>query len=238
MLARSLALLALTLASPIAAYADEPARPFIETTGEGWVNAKPDYAIVTIGVQSAGEAAQAVVADNSKATQAVIDAVKGAGVDAKDIQTSDFSIWPRMSVPGKGDTKPPAIVGYNVTNRVTVKTHDIARLGDLLDKAATGGANSINGVRFGVSDASRLLDDARKAAVADARRKAETYAGEAGVKLGALLELNESGAAAPYPRAEGIAPMAAAMPAPPIEAGESKLTVSVRARFEIAGAKP
>jgi uncharacterized protein YggE len=235
MLARPLALLVLTLGFPLAAYADEPARPYIETTGESSASAKPDIAVVTIGVQSVAEAAQAALADNSKATQGVIDAVKSAGVDAKDIQTSDFSIWPRMSIPGKNDTKPPAIVGYTVANRVTVTEHDIARLGDVLDKAVSAGANSINGVQFGVTDASKLLDEARKAAFADARRKAEIYAAEAGVKLGPLIELDETGAPAPMMyRHAAVAP--ASIAAAPIEAGESKLTVSVRARFEIAPA--
>lgn len=237
MLAKRLALLVLTLAVPLAAHADEPARPYIETNGESWVSAKPDFAVVTIGVQSADRAAQGALASNSKATAAVIEAAKGAGIDAKDIQTADFSIWPRMSSPGKNETEPPAILGYTVSNHVTVTAHDIARLGDLLDKAVAAGANSINGVEFGVADASKLLDAARKDAFADARRKAEVYAAEAGVKLGALIELDETGAPAPLLRHRAAVPMAAA--APPIEAGESKLTVGVRARFEIApGAKP
>jgi uncharacterized protein YggE len=218
------------LASTLPAYAEEPARPFIETTGESSVGAKPDFAVISIGVQSAGRAAQAALADNSKATQTVIDAVKGAGVEAKDIQTSDFSIWPRMSTLAKNETEPPAILGYTVANRVTVTTRDIGRLGDLLDKAVAAGANSINGVQFGVTDASQLLDQARKAAFADARRKAEIYATEAGVKLGALAELDETGAATPVYQRH----MAMEAASAPIAPGENKLTVSVHARFEIA----
>ena len=224
-------LLALTLASTaFVARADEMARATIETTGESTVGAQPDFALITIGVQSASRTAQAALADNSKATAAVIEALKGAGVEAKDIQTSDFSIWPRMSNLAKNDAEPPAIVGYTVANRVTVDERDLARLGDVIDKVVTAGANSINGVQFGVSNASVLLDQARKAAFTDAKRKAEIYASEAGVKLGALAELDETGAAAPVYMRHALAVGAAA----PIEAGESKLSVSVHARFEIA----
>lgn len=220
-----------------AAHAQDAARATIETTGESTVGARPDFALVTIGVQSVGKTAQAALADNSKATAAVIETLKGAGVDAKDIQTSDFSIWPRMSNLAKNNSEPPAILGYAVANRVTVDERDLARLGEVLDKVVAAGANAINGVQFGVSNASALLDEARKAAFADAKRKAEVYAAEAGAKLGALTELDETGAAAPVYARHAVALSAAA----PIEAGENKLSVSVHARFEIApgaSAKP
>ncbi|WP_158814744.1 SIMPL domain-containing protein [Methylocapsa sp. S129] len=225
-------LIALMLACSLGvAQADEAARPTIETTGESTVGARPDFATITIGEQSAAKTAQAALADNSKATAALIEALKGAGVEAKDIQTSDFSIRPQMSNVGRSGGEPTTIVGYSVSNRVRATLHDLTRLGDVLDKAVAAGANSVNGIQFGVANASILLDEARKAAFADARRKAELYAGEAGVKLGALASLEETGAAMPvYANAAG---MPAAMAAP-IESGQSTLSVGVRARFEIA----
>ena len=224
-------LVALMLACSLGvARGDEAARPTIETTGESTVSAKPDFATITIGVQSGGKAAQAVLADNSKATAAVIEILKSAGVEAKDIQTSDFSIWPQTSGAVRGSGEPTGIVGYTVSNHVKVTLRDLTRLGDVLDKAVSAGANSVNGVQFGVANASVLLDEARKAALADARRKAEIYAVEAGVKLGGMASLEETnGAPAPYPMSAGLERTNV-----PIEAGERTLSVGVRVRFEIA----
>lgn len=223
-------LVALMLASSLGvARADDAARATIETIGESTVAAKPDFAVITVGVQTAGKAAQAALADNSKATAAVLEALKSAGVEAKDIQTSDFSIWPQMSSAGKSGAEPTGIVGYAVSNRVTVTLHDLTRLGDVLDKAVAAGANAINGIQFGVANASLLVDEARKAAFADARRKAELYAAEAGVKLGALAGLDETGGAAPI----YAAPASLSVSRTQIEPGQSRLSVGVRARFEI-----
>jgi uncharacterized protein len=210
--------------------ADDAVRPTIETTGESTISARPDFATITVGVQSAGKTAQAALADNSKATAAVIEALKAAGVEAKDIQTVDFSVWPQMSNVNRAGGEPTAIVGYAVSNRVRATLRDLAHLGEALDKAVAAGANSVNGIQFGVANASVLLDAARKSAFADARRKAEIYAGETGARLGALASLEETSAAMPvFAKAVGMAASAA-----PIEAGESTLSVGVRARFEIA----
>ena len=115
---------------------------------------------------------------------------------------------------------------------MTVTVRDIPRLGALLDKAVTAGANSIYGISFGHNDLSALLDKARPLAVADARRKAEIYAAAGGGRIGRLMVLTEEGGRQP-PMAFSRAYAAAAAAPTPIEAGEDKLTVSVNARFEL-----
>jgi uncharacterized protein len=224
-------LVALMLACSLgAARADDATRPAIETTGEASIAAKPDFATITIGVQSAGKTAQAALADNSKATAALIEALKNDGIAANDIQTSDFSIWPQMASGPRGGPEPTAIVGYTVSNRVKATERDLMRLGDVLDKAVTAGANSVNGIQFGLVNESALLDDARKTAFADARRKAELYAAAAGVKLAGLLSLEETSASAPaFLKTHSLERASV-----PIETGESALSLAVRARFEIA----
>ena len=217
-----------------AANAQSPARSTISTIGEGVASAAPDFAVVTIGVQTQSKTAQSALGENSKATAAVIDALKGVGVAPKDIQTSEFSVWPQnVEQPSRAmGGAPQGVAGYIVSNRVTATVRDVSRLGEVLDKAVASGANAINGVEFGVNDASRLLDEARKTAFADAKRKAEIYAAEAGAKLGPLVSLEESGASAPI--AGGMMKEMAAAPRPPIESGEMKLSVLVNAQFEIA----
>ena len=229
-LSRSL-LAALILACPSGvARAEDAARPTIEATGQSTVSARPDYATIVIGVQSNAKNAQTALADNSKATAAVIETLKGAGIEAKDLQTSDFSIWPQTSNVGRAGGEPTTIVGYSVSNHVRTTLRDVTRLGEILDKAVTAGANSVNGIHFGFANSSALLDEARKAAFADAKRKAELYASEAGVKLAGIDSLEETGASpAPFAVSAGLERANA-----PIEAGESKLSIGVRARFEIA----
>jgi uncharacterized protein YggE len=181
-------------------------------------------------VQSNARNAQAALADNSKTTANLIETLKAAGIESKDIQTSDFSIWPQVSNVGRAGGDPTTIVGYSVSNHVRTTIRDVTKLGEILDRAVTAGANSVNGIHFGIANSSALLDEARKAAFADAKRKAELYASEAGVKLAGIASLEETGAG-PAPFAVSASLERASVP---IEAGESKLTIGVRVRFDIA----
>jgi len=209
-------------------------RRSVSVSGDAVASAKPDIVFVTIGVESAGKDARDVLAANSKATSDVIAAMKSNGIDARDLQTSGFSVRPNVdrsqNTLSSADNT-PAINGYTVSNSVNVTLHDLTRLGDVLDKAVAAGANSIDGVQFDVTNQSALLDDARKDAFEDARRKAAIYASAAGLKLGRLIELSESTG----PRGGGILYRAKAMSAAavPVESGESTLGVSVSARFEL-----
>lgn len=205
---------------------------WVEVSGEGSVSAAPDFARATLGVTTTGKTAGEAVEANAKAANALISLIKAEGVAPADIQTSELSISPMFSQPSPGQTTAPTITGYSVSNNVTVMVRDIPRLGALLDRAVSGGANSIYSVGFGHNNASALLDKARPLAVADARRKAEIYASAGGARIGRLMVLTE--AAQPQPPVAFAARSYAQAAAPtPIEAGEDKLTVSVIARFEL-----
>jgi len=222
-----------TLAALSPAMADEANNRWIEVAGEGSVSAAPDFARVTLGVGSTGKTAGEAMVANAKAANALVSLIKAEGVAPADIQTSEMSISPTFSQPAHGQETAPTITGYSVTNNVAVTVREIPRLGALLDKAVTAGANSVYGVGFGHNDTSALLDKARPLAVEDARRKAEIFAGAAGAKIGKLMVLTEEAGRQP-PIAFSRA-FAASAPAPtPIEAGEDKLTVTVTARFELA----
>jgi uncharacterized protein len=205
---------------------------WVEVRGEGSVNAAPDFARVTLGVTSTGKTAGEAMAANAKAANALVSLVKAEGVAPADIQTSEVSISPMFSQPSPGQQNAPTITGYSVSNNVAVLVREIPRLGALLDKAVTAGANSIYGVGFGHNDPGAILDKARPLAVADAMRKAEIYAAAGGARIGRLMALTEEGGFQP-PVAFSRA-YAAGAPAPtPIEAGEDRLTVMVTARFEL-----
>lgn len=205
---------------------------WVEVTGEGAVAAAPDFARATLGVTTTGKTAGEAMAANAKAANALVSLIKAEGVAPADIQTSELSISPMFAQSPPGQATAPAIAGYSVNNNVAVTVRDIPRLGALIDKAVSGGANSIYGVSFGHSNESALLDKARPLAVADARRKAEIYAAAGGARVGRLMVLTEEGGRQPPVAFARTFATGAAAPTP-IEAGEDRLTVIVTARFEL-----
>ena len=226
------------LGAPTALAAD--ARPgdagearWVEVTGEASINAAPDFARVTLGVTTTGKDAREAAAANAKAVNALISLIKGEGIAPADIQTSSLSISPQFSNPRSGGSAEQTILGYSVSNMVTVTVRDLPRLGSLIDKAVEAGANAMYGVAYGENDPGGLLDKARPQAVADAKRKAEIYAGAGGAKVGRLMQLSEQGSSQPMQFARHAYVQSAAAVPTPIEAGEDRLTVSVTARFEL-----
>ena len=159
----------------------------------------------------------------------VLLALKGAGIDEKDFQTSRLSLQPQNSS-GKA-SGPPTIVGYRASNRVTIRLRDVTKLASVIDTLVGAGANDIGGINFMVSQASKLLDEAREKAIADARRKAEIYAKAAGVTLGAPLSIAEGGAPGPIFYRRMAAPMAAS--GAPVAQGEETLQVTVSVSWAI-----
>ncbi len=157
----------------------------------------------------------------------VLLALKGAGIDEKDFQTSRLSLQPQ-SAPGR--TGPAAVVGYRASNHVTVRIRDVTKVASVIDTLVGAGANDIGGINFMVSQASKLLDDAREQALADARRKADIYAKAAGVTLGAPLSITEGGSPGPMPFRKMVGAMAAAAP---VAQGEETLAVTVSVSWAI-----
>jgi uncharacterized protein len=201
----------------------------ISVTGEASISVPPDLASVDAGVATDAKTAREASEANNVAMGKVMAALKTANVDSKDIQTSRLSLQPQYA-PNRSGTSP--IVGYRASNRVTVRIRDVSQVAGVIDTLVGAGANDIGNVNFEVSQASKLLDDAREKAVADARRKAEIYARAAGVTLGTPLSISEEGAPQPAFRAKIAAPMAAAAPTP-IAQGEETLSVSVAVTWAI-----
>jgi uncharacterized protein YggE len=217
-------------AAPALAEADFP--PAISVTGEAQVSAPPDLAQLDAGVASDGKTAREAAEANNAAMSKVLAALKGAGLEDKDYQTSRLSLQPQYAPNRPG---PSPIVGYRASNRVNIKLHDVAKVASVIDTLVTAGANDVGNINFTVTQASKLLDDAREKAIADARRKAEIYAKAAGVTLGAPLSISEEGAPAPVFRAKMMraAPMETSTP---IAQGEETLSVTVAVTWAIKSA--
>ena len=224
---------ALSLVTPALAETDVP--PAISVTGEGTVSVPPDLAQIDAGVASDGKTAREASEANNAAMAKVVQALKGAGIADKDYQTSRLSLQPQYAQnrPGSTVSGPPMVVGYRASNRVSIKLRDLAKVASVIDTLVAAGANDIGNLNFTVTQASKLLDEAREKAVADARRKAEIYARAAGVTLGAPLSIAEEGAPVPMFRAKtlAVAPMAAG--APPVAQGEETLSVTVSMTWAI-----
>jgi uncharacterized protein YggE len=221
----------LLLAAPALAETDFP--PEISVTGEASISVPPDRAEIDAGVTSEAKTAREASDANNAAMGKVIAALKGAGIDEKDMQTSRLSLQPQYSTPVSNRPGPATIVGYRASNRVSIRLKDVAKVASMIDTLVSAGANDISNINFTVSNASKLLDDAREKAVSDARRKAEIYAKAAGVALGAPLNISEGGAPQPVFRAKMAMPAAMAGAPPPIAQGEETLSVSVAVTWAI-----
>ena len=219
--------LALALASPLRAQAVDR---LVTVGGEATIEVAPDTAIIRIGVTSQGKNAREASEANARQITAVLAAIKASGIDDRDIQTSRLSLQPQYD-PNKSGTA--RLTGFQVTNQLTVRIHDIGKLPDILDRAIAAGANEMSGIEFAVSQQSRLLDQARAEAVADARRKAELYAQAAGAKLGRVLQIADESAPAPRPLVQAM--RAGAVPVAP---GEQMLRVAVTVSYELVSEPP
>ncbi|MGD8403935.1 MAG: SIMPL domain-containing protein [Anaerolineales bacterium] len=236
LLISAIVLVALTLGacSPtIMADAAPPVRT-LNVNGTGQVFLSPDIAYIYIGVHSEeATAAEAVTANNGE-TQKVIEALKEAGIDAKDIRTTNFSIWPNQQYGPDGQ---PTSTRYVVDNSVFVTVRELDNLGDLLDSAIGAGANSVNSIQFDVADKTEALKKAREEAVKDAKEQAQELADAAGMKLGEVQSIGfQDSGAVPYLNSYGkggggaVASEAAAVP---IQPGQLTLTVNVSMSYEI-----
>ena len=229
----ALAAVLILAATPALAQTSPPQQPprTLTATGTAEVHAAPDTAVVTLRVVTENETAAAALAANSAALTKVLTAVRSFGVDSKDLQTIGLSLQPRYKPAG---SEPLRIIGYHATDGVSARIHDLTKVGDLLDKVTIAGANRIDGIAFVVSNQERLLDTARRNAVADAKSKADLYAQAGGFTLGKVMSLDEENAPTFQPMARAMAAPAPAGMAVPVEAGEMTLSVRVRVVWSLA----
>jgi len=205
------------------------AQSLITVTGEATVEATPDMATVSLGVTTDGATAAEAMAANTKALQAVIDRLKAAGIEDRDLQTSNLTLNPNWVGYDSGST--PKIAGYVASNMLNVRVRALNSLGTVLDASIADGANTLNGITFDLSAPRPAQDEARKAAVEDAKARATLLVEAAGASLGKIVSITENagyGSGMPMFRAE-----ASAAPVP-VASGQIGLTSSVTISFEIA----
>lgn len=212
------------------AQAEESDKRTVSLSATGAVKTTPDKVDITTGVTSEGQTARDALTKNTEAMTKVVDGLKAAGIKAKDIQTTNFSVSPIYEKKKQGYAA--FITGYRVSNQVHITVHDTKKLGKILDAVVNLGANKINSINFGVSEPEPLKDEARKQAVKNAIANAKLYAEAAGVELGPVLTITEESGVVSPRFAAAAAPMAEAR-AVPIEAGTTTIQVRVRMTWEL-----
>lgn len=216
---------------PAEAMADAGART-IRVSGEGVAAAPPDEATVHTGVTTEAKTAGEALAANNEAMEKVRATLQEFGIDPKGVQTSQFNVQP-VRDRGPDREAPPEVVAYRVTNQVRVRVRKLSELGKILDALVRAGSNQLSGLTLGVGDPTAVLDEARRKAVADARRRAGVYAEAAGVRVGKVRVISEEPVSPPRPLMLGRAAAFEAASAVPVAAGENEFRVRVHVVFAL-----
>ncbi|NDV01969.1 SIMPL domain-containing protein [Pseudoroseicyclus tamaricis] len=198
------------------------AQSLFTVTGTGEAAAKPDMAIITVGVEHRAESAEAALDAVSAGLAPVIEQLRAAGIPAADIQTSGLRLDAQMNY----EVTPPEQTGFVAGSTLTVRIEGVEGTGELIDELVGEGANQLYGISFGLSDSAAALEEARRAAVADARERAELYAEALGVTLGPIAGFSEGGGmgGGPVPVPEMRMMDAGSMP---VAGGELSVSASV-----------
>lgn len=210
-------------------------RDVITIDGTGKVTAKPDVAIINLGVQTEALTVKETQKNNTQKMNAIVAAMKDLGVADKDLLTSNYSLNPKIDWRDGRQN----IIGYTITQNLTVKLRDLDKAGDVLAKAAELGMNQSGGIQFTIDEPKTLQERARTLAIEDARKKADQLAKELGLKIVKVVTFSEGGYGAmpPMPMYEAKAQMNAsidqALPSPDIQSGSLDVVTNVNVTFEV-----
>ena len=219
--------------SPGVAVADAFRATTLSLSAFGEVKAAPDMASISLGVQTQAPTAAQAMSENAQRMSQVVAALKHAGIEARDIQTSGLNLEAQYAYE---PNKPPRLTGYQASNQVTVIVSDLARLGSTLDAVVAVGANQVNGVSFGLKNPGAAEDAARLKAVQALSAKAQLYAGATGYRLDRLVNLSEGGGYTPPRPLPMFAARTMALEASPtsVEPGQLDIRIDVTAVYELA----
>lgn len=208
----------------------------ITIDGEGKITAIPDIAQISLGLQTDKATVAAAQKENTDKMNQIISELKKMGVDSKDIQTTNYSIYPRYDwADGR-----QLLRGYTVTQNVSVKIRDLEKVGTIVDKAGSLGANQVGSLNFTIDEPEKIRQQAREKALLNAKEKAEALAKIAGVRLGKLVSFTESGGGQPIPiygdyamKSLAVGMGGEAAPAPAVEPGSQDVIIDVMVTYEV-----
>jgi len=208
-------------------------RPTLSLSATAEVMIEPEFASVRSGVTIRADTAQAAVRENAELMSEVFSALRRAGVEERDMQTSNFSVQAIYEWVGRDADRTRVLRGYQASNIVTARVRDTGEVGEVIDAMVTAGANDIQGVSFGAEDTADDMDEARRMAVSRLMDKAELYADAAGLELCGVRSMREDGGMSPRPQYANAVLMrsSAEMADTPVAAGELTLSATVSADF-------
>jgi len=204
----------------------------IMVSGEGKVYIIPDIATVNIGVENEGTDIAAIIKKNTEKMNAIIDDIKGLGIDEKDIKTTNYNLTPQYNWT---ESEGRIFTGYKITNTILVKIRNFEKIGDVLSKSTERGANSIGNISFTIEDPEKIIQEAREKAIEQAKTKAESIAESSGLKLVKLLNVQEGYSpyyGTTYEKATGGG-IEAAAPAPQIQPGQQEVSTTVTLTYRV-----
>lgn len=238
-----IALLIAYLIAPTTALAGEgvkPEPPALTVAANGTVTVAPDTAFVTLGMETAGKSLAETQIQNSAVMQKVMERLRGLKIEKERIQTSSFTVSPHYKPPPKrpSDAPPvlPEIIGYTVSNTLTVEVRDLDKVATVIEEALSAGANHFHGLHWGLRDEQQARLNALKLAAAKAREKAVTLGESLNVKLVRLVNVTEGGHVVrpALHMARATMAMEATGGEVPISSGEIKVEATVTLVYEIA----
>jgi len=218
---------------------DIESRDTITVSDKGEVYAKPDLALVNFSVITEAKTVEEAMADNTENMNAVIEFIKGQGVEDKDLKTTSFNIYPRYEWQEKATCVPPCpsgkrvLVGYEIRQSLQVKIRDMGKIGEIIEGATTSGANEVGNLQFTIDNQDELKKQARDEAIEKAKVKAQELALKLGVNLVRITNFSESGVVPRFYAFEESMVGIGGGEAPQIETGENKIEVTVTITYEI-----
>lgn len=220
----------------------EAGHTLLTVNAQGSSTRTPDMANYSAGVTTQGTTASEALSANSAQMTRVVAALKQAGIADRDIQTSNLNLNPVYSQPkrlpdGNYEDGPQRIVGYQATNTVSVRQRKLEDMGKVIDALVKAGANQVNGPNFTLAQPDAAQNEARVAAMREARARADLYAKAAGLRVQRIVSISESGGYAPQPvmyMRKDVMVTSAAPPPPPVAAGELEMNIDLNVQFELA----
>ena len=238
MLAGAAALvMAAAMSAPVAAQdvtiALAPGETLLKVEAEGVSRNQPDLMEITAGVVTTGSSAREALRANSALAERLIAAVRAAGIDPRDVRTAELSVAPRLRE-SDDDNVRPRILGYVARNSLELRLRDLARASEVIDALFAAGANQVDGPRFALADAKPALREARRAAIAEARAEAETYAEALNMRIARVLRVSERNPMNDGNGSDTIVVTGSRVRGAPIEPGEIDTEVTVWADYALA----
>ncbi|MCX6722813.1 MAG: SIMPL domain-containing protein [Candidatus Staskawiczbacteria bacterium] len=206
----------------------------ITVSGEGKIYAKPDVAIISVGVTTTATTVADVTKSNTEKMNAVIEVVKNLKIDEKDIQTTNYNLTPNYNYTQNADR---VFQGYILEQNIQVKIRDFTKIGDVLSKTSEKGANLVGDLQFTIDNPEQFKEQARAKAIAQAKENAQNLAKESGIGLGKIINIYENSYNSSSIRYDSAKAMGLgapeSVPVPTVQPGQQEIDITINLTYQV-----